>query len=512
MRVRVIGFYVIFIMFLSYNCVIHNSSSVKAAEMNEVMNYDIKGNEVYVTGLKGRVSELIVPATIDGKPVVSIKITSDTPVESELNLSACKDLRELVYQPCETGTIEELNLSNLRNLKILCLKGSNISQLNLRGCTGLEEFYAHDTLLENLDLTSCSNLRVLQFCEISPSNYELDLSGCPNLEVLYFMASGIGKINLENCIKLKTLDIGGEWNLKELGLSNCRQLVTISLWMINHLERLDASGCTELQNVNCVETDVQSLDFSNAGKLYHLNCSGGKIRELNLTGCVNLQELDVSENQLTRLEIPDCMIEKLICNDNQIAELVLGENMPKLKTIICENNRITSLHIKEYPKLRSVFCDYNQLTSLTIDSKLDSLHCRNNQLETIELKYWEKLESLGCDNNQISGILDLRKCRFLKYLTCSGNRITKIQFSPDTYRSTLQHFNCSNNKIEKLDISMFSKIGSLYCQKNKIRNIKFGKAKVKEIRCFKNPCYKQQNWRKHIDEDMIINDGLGWFF
>ena len=103
----------------------------------------------------------------------------------------------------------------------------------------------------------------------------------------------------------------------------------------------------------------------------------------------------------------------------------------KLRSVLCDYNRLTSLHLNE--NLQVLFCDHNKLTSLHLNENLQGLFCYHNQLTSLHLN--TKLEKLNCSHNRLTSLYLNAE---LKMLYCNDNQLTFVYL---------------NEKIEKLDYS-----------------------------------------------------------
>jgi len=111
----------------------------------------------------------------------------------------------------------------------------------------------------------------------------------------------------------------------------------------------------------------------------------------------------------------------LVLNDRGLIELNL-DGMKKLRTIWCQNNKLTKLDVQGLTELRILFCSDNLLMELNLDGliNLRALWCANNRLK--ELKCPTNIRTLLCFNNEIEN-LDLGVLDKLITLTCDDGLV-----------------------------------------------------------------------------------------
>ncbi len=124
-----------------------------------------------------------------------------------------------------------------------------------------------------------------------------------------------------------------------------------------------------------------------------------------------LKTIDVSENQsLLRLE----------CAQNQLEELDVTNNLA-LKHLLCGQNQLETLDLSRNDALFYVECHSNQLTELSLGAyKMSTLICRDNKLTSLALSPGFRLTFLYCENNLLTS-LDFSNNNRVSYLYAEGN-------------------------------------------------------------------------------------------
>ena len=124
----------------------------------------------------------------------------------------------------------------------------------------------------------------------------------------------------------------------------------------------------------------------------------------------------------------------------------------RVVTVDCSGRGIESLGgIEYFTALRYLNCSGNRLTSLDVAPllSLETLDCSQNTLFVLTLGMQRRLERLQCADNRIGG-LDLAYTVSLTELDCSGNELTVLDIS-----------NCAR-RMEWVDVSRNDDLTLLY--------------------------------------------------
>ncbi|CAA0146967.1 Protein of unknown function precursor containing LLR and a C-terminal secretion signal. Putative adhesin [Tenacibaculum maritimum] len=214
-----------------------------------------------------------------------------------------------------------------------------------------------------------------------------DLTGIEHFKKLKFLAL---QSNL-----LKTLDISKNTALEVL---NCGS---------NQLKTLDISKNTALEVLYCGKNQLTRLDISHNNNLKKLSCGVNKLSELNLTNNTKLEELSCEANKLRELDLSkNLALTFLYCTDNQLTRLNTSNN-PQLAYLFCGSNNIVDINTQHNPLLIRLDCSRNKLTTLDVsdNKELETFFCSYNALETLDLSQNKKLAySFYCDNNKLSSL------------------------------------------------------------------------------------------------------------
>ncbi len=282
------------------------------------------------------------------------------------------DFENLKTLNIEKSSIMGLELSGLKKLEDLNIKGDNITYINL----------VNTPKIKKLDL---SNLKNLSQLHCSKNNFEkLDLSMNPNIKYLDCQENqNLKELVLGNSNKLETLNFS-KTNIKDIDLSKCTNLGYINC-SGNAIKTLDLKKNKELGALECQDNSLTTIDLSNNQKLRVLNCSNNPLGELDLSNNKKLKELYCSYAKLKKLDLKNfSYIEKLNCSNNEIKELDLS-SMLNLSTLDCSNNELEKLDISKNTDLNDIKCNNNKLAFLNLSSSSPKVEAGENK-HPIELK------------------------------------------------------------------------------------------------------------------------------
>jgi len=170
--------------------------------------------------------------------------------------------------------------------------------------------------------------------------------------------------------------------------------------------------------------------------------------------------------------------------------------------------------LKRFKNLKTLFCDNNKLTSLpTLPKNLEELYCSNNQLSLLP-NLSENLKILCCYNNQLTSLPTLPQN--LEELYCFNNQLTSLP----TLSENLEELDYGNNPIYEIvnnnclikikkNIKILNKFRYLYyCLKFKKPLRKWLWEKVREPNIMKiySPKYLVENLDEDDDLDTVLKN------
>lgn len=299
----------------------------------------------------------------------------------------------------------------------------------------------------------------------------------------------------------------------------------------NKISTLDLSKNTNLKSLNCAYNVLSTLNISKNIALQTLECNDNHMASLDISNLKELQRLTVNKNKLTRLELENnAKLIQLDCSNNNLTELYLEANN-QLYNLKCNSNQLTMLDISKNKNIRILECIDNPLIALYVWKNFSDAN-HNGFLMPIETKILEKLHptyvdditTVIQDNNlrdyiksairgewaiydtempkgilssdeaakiesiNISGknirSIDLEHFIGLKRLDCSNNILEKINLSNN---HLLEELNFSKNKIAEFNVSQHLNLTKLECEHNLLTKLELlNLAKLKYLNCSDN--------------------------
>lgn len=188
---------------------------------------------------------------------------------------------EITYQ-CDENSDGYLSAIEMENVKNLTMPDTAIASLQ-----GIEFF---------------KNLQYLEIC--SSELTSLDCRSNTLLEELWCGECALNNLNVSGCSRLKILVCGGN-ELTELNVKNCRELeILYCEW--NHLTTLDISNCSQLSYLDCSQNDLSSIDISccpfiveayQKGSVYETNDTGEEYWDEDVHPFCTYQEGEVTDSE-----------------------------------------------------------------------------------------------------------------------------------------------------------------------------------------------------------------------
>jgi len=155
-----------------------------------------------------------------------------------------------------------------------------------------------------------------------------------------------GELDLSDFVNLKILNCSNN-KLSELNVGSCLELEELTC-NSNEIVKLDLSQQKKLIELNCDYNKINELKISKEAKLTGLSCRDNSLSNLSLSNAnkVNLKELCCSGNQLTELDVGGCLqLTKLNCGANQLITLNLGDSLPELRDLGCNDNKLEKINL-----------------------------------------------------------------------------------------------------------------------------------------------------------------------
>lgn len=179
--------------------------------------------------------------------------------------------------------ISEIDTSPCNELHSLSVKRTGIRSLDLRKNTDLFYISGRESRIESISLAS-ARLSVIDLAYTDVS--ELDISGCSSLAHLDLSGSRLERIDLSWCTSLEYIDLSGT-NVTETDTSRLEELRHLDL---SHTKTvgINTEKNKKLSYLNISDTDIDSVDLSENKSLDTLTAANTRIKEIDLSQCKNI--------------------------------------------------------------------------------------------------------------------------------------------------------------------------------------------------------------------------------
>ncbi|MBQ6275029.1 MAG: leucine-rich repeat protein, partial [Oscillospiraceae bacterium] len=324
----------------------------------------------------------------------------------------------------------------------------NLSELCVDGLTWLQYLYAGNNALTELDLGGLPALKVLSVSDNPIA--QLDLSGLSKLTMLYVTGTELTELDLSGLSALYRLSCY-DTEIEVLDISACPLLCEV-LQTGTRTIQTDGSGRSYVQyrigsTDHVLAVDPTTIVYTGAEGLpidaEHFPDPIFRLYVYNSFDADRSGTLSDAERlAVTAIDV-DCMgvaslqgvqyfnqLESLYCNDNDLAELDLSENLA-LTQLYCYENQLTALDLSANTALTYVDCDDNpdletlNLSGLTHLGYLDVSGCN---LSSLDLSSGTELTYLECDSNALTSLI-LGEQPALATLICYANDLTELDIS-----------------------------------------------------------------------------------
>lgn len=273
------------------------------------------------------------------------------------------------YDEDGNGTLSDAELATITSINaggILNLKGAehftNLEELHLWG-------YSEEESIREIDPS------------MFPKLYRFTLGDCNGLTTLDFSKNTMfEQIELSHCSNVQALSLPA--SVKEIQLHGTPKLTA-----------LDVSKLTNLTGLWLQHTGITDLDFSNHPAIQLVSIQGeedavDKMNSLNLQNCAALENVDIRYTTIKSLSMKHLPIVRTLMMQNNDITTITIDDCEEFNDITCDHNVLGTLSLTNNPALRAVNCEDNRLQVLIADNcpVLGRVQAFNNRLMWLDLK------------------------------------------------------------------------------------------------------------------------------
>ena len=212
-------------------------------------------------------------------------------------------------------------------------------------------------------------------------------------------------------------------------------------------------GINTISNLSCINKSITSLSgIEQLTNLQELNVGGNELTSIDLSGNTKLRWLEASHNQITSVKFPQSM-----------------------QTFVLNDNKLSTLDLREYKNLVSVEVEDNELTDLNVFgiSTLSRLELKNNQLETLNisktaLSYIAVVPSTYLKHLYASSMSNMQQFYIGGYTNLEDIDISFSKFESGSSLNNLtklKKITASVDKIKTLDFSLYPNLEKVVATK-----------------------------------------------
>lgn len=234
-------------------------------------------------------------------------------------------------------------------------------------------------------------------------------------------------------------------------------------------------------------------------------------------------------------------LEDFRCTSNNITSFEIGNGeLPNLKTLVLNNNKLNSLQIANPSQISSLSINRNLFSTIDLSgfTALTFLDVSNNLLKAISLQQNTLLTSINVSSNSLENTFSVETLTSLKNVNCASNKLTAVKipvnvetlncagnnisvFVNDIFGGTgeplLKDLNISSNQLETLalGVGITKNLTTLNASNNKLLTCSIDEGLYNKINLFEfrtNPllyCFATPNTfmlKTLISQDKILSD------
>ncbi|WP_353150731.1 T9SS type A sorting domain-containing protein [Chryseobacterium sp.] len=401
--------FVLFLALLSIDAQIINipdpyfkEKLVTATQWNHVAN-DLNGAPTAIDTNNDGEIQLSEALNISSLTFNQTQITDLTGIQSFANLV------HLTVQG--NSHLNELNVSNMTNLKLLFINSNGLDEINTQGCTQLENF---------------------QLIYNSGFVYNLNFLQNPSLKKLTIITNAhLANVNISQLTALEELEIG------DTGVLN------------PNFTGLDLSNNVNLKKIIIDKPNLTSLTLNPLSQLQHFSIKRTKLTSLDLSTAAQLEYLYVDNNSLlTSLNIQNTTnLNNLLVLNNPLITAVDLQNKPNLQGLSFNGNGVTSVDFTGTPGIINMAIGLNKLTSLDTSpiTELKNLSISENLLSNLDVSQNSNLEYLSIQGNILTNV-NIK----------NGNPNLNFYAATPLYLPNLKYVCCDTNKVQQVSNVLIS--------------------------------------------------------
>lgn len=300
-------------------------------------------------------------------------------LDDQISYANALKVKTLNLSNMDINTI--IGLDEFKNLESLDLSGNDemyyinfflpmpkLKTLKISG-SKIEGITIYDSGIENIDISNCRNLVNLSLYRSNITNLKAD--GATDLETLQLFGGSLTSLDLSNSSKLQTLVVSQN-RLTNVELSHFGNLTYVDV-SGNNLSKVDTSKNSSLKNLNIGDNDITTIDLSKNESLETLIASRNMLTSINLTKNTFLDSLNLNTNRLTSIDLSAAVNTRVVLlGGNRISNIEIA-GLSKLTVLDVSANRVRKLDARNNSQLAGLKLSNNPIHQLKLPAVMRSL-------------------------------------------------------------------------------------------------------------------------------------------
>lgn len=172
-----------------------------------------------------------------------------------------------------------------------------------------------------------------------------------------------------------------------------------------------------------------------------------------------IKSLEIFANNIQSLKGIEkfAALEDFRCTNNNITTFEIGNGeLPNLKTLVLNNNRLNSLQIANPSQITSLSINRNLFSTIDLSNftALTYLDVSNNLLKALSLQQNTVLTSINVSSNALENTFSVETLTSLKNVNCASNKLTAVKIPVN-----VETLNCAGNNISVFVNDIFGGTG-----------------------------------------------------
>ena len=399
----------------------------------------------------------------------------------------------LVNLLCTTNQLKSMDFSNNSAIEKIDLSVNQISDLDLSANVVITSINCSNNLLNSLNIKNGNN-EVLEKFNATENPYlkciEVDNQASANSNLGWEKDNSasyhttcvaytyVPDNNFETAL-VSYDDIASD---NYVPTANIQNLITLDVSNLNISDLTGIEDFISLETLNCSTNKLFNLDMSNQPSLKTLNFSSNSLVDLTLKNAANAAfiNMDARNNpKLSCIKVDNVAAASGKANWFKDATATYNLNCISNKTYIPDDNFEAALIELGFDK--GALDNYVVTDSINTIQILDISN--RNIFDLTGIANFVALDSLNCSDNKLNSI-DISANVNLKNLDCRGNYLTNLDVQSNTLLIRLL---CGDNNLSVLDVSKNLNLKQLNCNSNYLKNIGLAvNVNLQELNCNTN--------------------------